>query len=95
MTPPASDIPDAHAVIVLLMLSPAAAETAAPVIEERLATGSSTRTGEPYADFFPRQTVEAVERSPVVLIDLTLGESTPPGILMQMLFSRDLEFLAW
>ncbi len=37
----------------------------------------------------------AVPGSPVVVIDLTLGESTSRAILMQMLFNRDLGFLAW
>lgn len=89
------DSPDAHAVIALLTLSPEAAGIAAPIIEDRLATGSSTQTDRPYAELFPRRTVEAVPEVPVVLIELTLGEETHRGILMQMLFNRDLGFLAW
>ncbi len=81
--------------VVALIGSPDAADDAAPITEDRLATGASARTVLPFTEFFPRRTVEAVPRSPVVVIDLTLGESTSRAILMQMLFNRDLGFLAW
>lgn len=88
VTPPARGV-------VVLMGSPDAADIAAPIIEERLAAGASAVTGQPYAEFCPRHTVEAVPQASVVLIDLTLGEGTSRAILMQMLSSRDLGFLAW
>ncbi len=94
-TPPSSDIPDARAVIVVALQSPDAAEAAAPIIEERLATGASASTDQPYAELFPERSVEAVPVTPVVRIDLTLGVGIQRNILMQMLFSRDLGFLAW
>ena len=91
----ASDIPDAGAVVVVVMQTPDAAETAAPIIEERLATAASSATDQPYAEFFPERSVEVVPETPVVRIELTLGEGIQRNILMQMLFSRDLGFLAW
>jgi hypothetical protein len=90
-----ADGPDARAVIALQMLNADAATIAAPVIEERLATGSSKQTGLPYAELFPEQTVEVVSAMPVVRIDLALGEDVSRGILMQLLYNRDLGFLAW
>ncbi len=93
--PLSSDVPAARAVIVVVMQSPDAAKTAAPVIEERLATAASSATDQPYAELFPERSVEVVPETPVVRIDLTLGEGTQRNILMQMLFNRDLGFLAW
>jgi len=90
-----ADVADARAVIALHMLSDDAATIAAPIIEERLATESSDQTGQPYAELFPEQTVEAVSGMPVVRIDLVLGEEVSRGILMQLLYNRDLGFLAW
>lgn len=88
-------VPDAHAVAVLLMLSPEGAEMAVPVIEERLATGESIQRREPWTDLFPDSTITAVDGAPVVVVDLTLGPETHPVILIQMLMNRDLGFLAW
>ena len=94
-SPPSSDIPAARGAVVVVLQSPDAAETAAPVIEERLATATSLATDQPYAELFPERSVEAVPETPVVRIDLTFAEDTQRNILMQMLFSRDLRFLAW
>ena len=88
-------VPDAHAVAVLLMLNPEGAAAAVPVIEERLATGESMQTREPWSDFFPESTVAAVDGAPVVVVDLTLGPERLPVVLTQMLMNRDLGFLAW
>lgn len=90
-----ADGPDARAVIALQMINADAATIAAPIIEERLATGSSEQTGLPYAELFPEQTVEVVSAMPVVRIDLAFGEDVSRGILMQLLYNRDLGFLAW
>jgi hypothetical protein len=89
------DIPDARAVAVALMLDPASAEAAVPIIDERLATGTSARTLEPLTTLFPDWEVRAIEGAPVVVVDLALGESTAPNILVNMLLHRDLGFLAW
>lgn len=87
--------PDARAVAVLLMLDPELAEAAVPVIEERLATGQSIESGEPFADSFPERSVAAVPGTPVVTVDLTLAPDVSPRILVSMLYNRDLGFLAW
>ena len=92
-TPPGT--PDARAVAVLLMLSPDAAETAATVVEERLATGSSTHYERPYAELFPERVVQVVPATAVLLVELTLGPDAPRNVLTQLLYSRDLGFLGW
>jgi hypothetical protein len=87
--------PDARVGAVLLLLTPEAAERAAPVVEERLETGTSIATGEPYAGYFPEHTVTAVAGAPVVVIDLALAEDRSSNILINMLYNRDLGFIAW
>lgn len=89
------DRPDANAVIVLRMRNADAATSAVPVLVERPATESSEQTKLPYADLFPERTVEAMSGTPEIWITLTLGEGVSRGILMQLLYSRDLGFLAW
>lgn len=87
-------VPDAHAVAVALMLTPEMAEMAVPVVEERLETGESAISEQPYSDLFTGFEVRAVPSTPVVVIDLSLGE-TSPNVLANMLYARDLGFLAW
>lgn len=93
--PQPPDTPDARAVVVLLMDGVDQAERAVAIVEERLATGSSAQTGQPYADLFPERVVRPVPDEPIVLIELSFGEETSRFILSQLLFSRDLGFLAW
>ena len=78
----------------LLMPGPAAAEDAVPIIEERLATGSTLADGRPFADIFPDPTVTAIPEDSLVLIDLPFGK-TQRGILLRLLITRDLGFIAW
>ena len=94
-TSPVADVPDARAVVIVAMHSPDAAQTAAPIIAERLATQASVVTDEPFAEIFPQRTVEPIPGSPIVVVDLVLGEGTGRDILMRLLFARDLGFLAW
>lgn len=89
------DTPNARAVIALLMFSPAAAEQTAPIVEERLASGSPITIDQPFAELFPERTVRVVPGEPVVLIDLSLGKETPQNILQRLLRNRDLGFIAW
>lgn len=86
--------PDARVFVALLTISPRAAEQSVPIIEERLATESTASTNQPFTELFPEYTVEAVSDEPVVLIDLSLGEAHR-NILLRLLFSRDLTFIAW
>jgi hypothetical protein len=90
-----ADTPDARAVALLLMLTPEAADTAAAIVDERLATASSERLGQPFSQMFPERDVRVVPGTSVVLVDLTLGDGLQANILTQMLYSRDLGFLAW
>jgi hypothetical protein len=88
------DTPTGRAFIALLMPGPAAAEDAVPVIEERLATGSTLSSRQPFAELFPDPTVTALPDEAIVLVDLPFGE-TQRGILLRLLYARDLGFIAW
>lgn len=94
-TTPGAEAPDARAVVIVAMLSPEDAQVAAPIIAERLVTQASVVTDEPFAEIFPEWTVEPVPGSPVVVIELVLREGIGRDILMRLLFTRDLGFLAW
>ena len=89
---PDPSIPDAQVLIRLLMLAPGTAEQAAAVVEERLATLSSLRTGEPYADLYRSWATEVLADGQVLGIELT-----PPfaRTIFDGLFARDLLFIAW
>jgi hypothetical protein len=86
--------PAARFDIAVLMTTRGGAERAVPVIEERLASGT-TRDGEPYAELFPERTVRVAPEAPVVRIELSLGEGTSPRMLFDMLATREPGFLAW
>jgi len=88
------DAPTGRGFIGLLMPGPAAAEDAVPVIEDRLANGVTIADGQPFADIFPDPTVTAIPDEALVLIDLPFGE-TQRGILLRLLITRDLSFIAW
>lgn len=92
-TPPA--VPDARAVAMMLMQSPAAAQEAVPVVEARLATGEAPTTGWAYSDLFAVWDVQAVPSTPVLVIELSLAPETRPHVLFDMLMRGDLGFLAW
>ena len=100
-TPEAMPAPSARLVVALSMTSPDAAETAATVIAERLATGrtSPVMSGEmadrPWAELFPERVVRAVSGEPAVLIELAPAPGVRPFILPEMLFQRMPGFLSW
>jgi hypothetical protein len=100
-TPEATPAPPTRLVVVLSTTNPDAAETAATVIAERLATGrtSPLMSGEmadrAWAELFPGRTVRAVSGEPVVLIELAPAPGVRPFILQEMLFQRMPGFLAW
>lgn len=91
---PSSEVEPAGAVAVLLMQRSSDAETAVPVIEERLKSGESLVTRRPFLDIFADYDVEAIPGEAIVSIDLVLGDA-PPNILIKMLYQRDLGFIAW
>jgi hypothetical protein len=70
-----------------------AAAEAAPIIRERLETGSFQSTGEPYTDRFASWQVDVVERQPLVVISIESKDR--PIDLRGMLYQRDVGFLAW
>jgi hypothetical protein len=100
-TPAGSAMPPVRLVVALSMTGPDAAETAAMVIVERLATGRSSplMSGEtadrPWAELFPQRSVRAVSGEPAVLIELLPVPGVWPFILQEMLFQRMPGFLAW
>ena len=100
-TPEAIPTPSARHLVALSTISAGAAETAASVIVERLATGrtSPLMSGEmadrPWAELFPERVVRAVPEEPVVLIELMPAPGVRPFLLQEMLFQRMPGFLAW
>jgi hypothetical protein len=100
-TPEAIPAPAARLVVALSMTGRDAAETAATVIAERLATGKTSplMSGEmadrSWAELFPERTVRAVSGEPAVLIELVSALGVRPFILQEMLFQRMPGFLAW
>lgn len=76
----------------LLMASEEDAETAVSVIEERLETGESVATQEPWSEIFSDWTVAAVANAPVVTVEL---ETERPALWFNLIFQRDTGFLAW
>jgi hypothetical protein len=92
---PQPDIPQAQFEIALLLPTPEAAETAVRVAEERLATQSSLRTRQPLTDYFSSWESRVLEDVPVAVLELQFGPEVFPQIWFQMIFARDLAFLAW
>ncbi len=88
------DAPTGRGIVILLMPGPAAAENAVPVIEERLMTGTTLSNQQPFAELFPDPTVTALPDDAVVVVELPFGEAYR-GILLRLLYSRDLGFVAW
>jgi hypothetical protein len=100
-TPEAIPTSSAQLIVVLSTINPDAAETAATVIAERLATGrtspliSGEMADRSWAELFPERTVRAVSGEPAVLIELMPAPRVRPFILQEMLFQRMPGFLAW
>lgn len=93
---PAIDaVPAARFEINLLTTDPAAAETAVAVATARLETGRSSITDQPYSEFFATWTGESVAETSVARLELEFAEGVNPGTWLQMLFRRDLAFIAW
>jgi hypothetical protein len=69
------------------------AATAAAVIERRLAKGRSLRADVPWSELFQGWEISVVGDRPIVLIALEVGDRR--SIWFNLLYSRDLGFLAW
>lgn len=87
-----ADIPDAEAIAVVVTVNDGAAWTVAEVIDARLRDESGPIA---WSEFFTSWSVHVVEEEPVARVELALAPDRPPGILVQMLFNRELGFLAW
>ena len=99
-TPEGAPAPTARLVVILSTTNPDAAETAAMVIEERLATGRTsplmgTMADRSWTELFPERMVRAGADESAVLIELATGPGVRPFILQEMLFQRIPGFLAW
>jgi hypothetical protein len=88
---PVTEVPPARAVAVVVTTNSQAATTVAEVIEARL----DGTTPVNWADFFAARTITVVEDEPVVTVELELAANTSPNILTDMLYRRELGFLAW
>lgn len=92
---PQPDIAPAQFEIALLLSSQDAAATAAQVVEDRLATQFSMRTRQPLTDYFASWNSRVLEDRPVAVLEIDFAPDVQPRIWVQMLFARDLVFLAW
>jgi hypothetical protein len=87
--------PRARFVVSLLFADRAAAETAGPIVESRLETGASRYTGRPFGDYFATWAVQVAAEAPVLVVDISFVEETPPDVSFFMFIGRDLGFVAW
>jgi hypothetical protein len=94
-TTASSEIPAARFDINLLMADAASADTAVEVATERLETALSVATGKPYAEYFANWTGRAVTGTSVARLQIHFADGVSQGIWLQMLFQRDLLFIAW
>jgi hypothetical protein len=85
-------IPAAKAIAVVVTVNDSAAWTVAVVIDSRLRDDSGSIA---WSEMFAAWSVHVVEDEPVARVELELAPDRPPGILLQMLFNRELGFLAW
>lgn len=87
-----ADMPTAKAIAVVVTVNDGAARTVGKVIDTRLRDDGGPLA---WSEFFAAWSVQVVEEEPVVRVELELAPDRPPGILLQMLFNRELGFLAW
>ena len=85
-------IPAAKAIAVLVTVNDGAAWTVAEVIDARLGDDTGPIA---WAEMFAVWSVQVVEDEPVARVELALAPDRPPGVLLQLLFNRELGFLAW
>jgi hypothetical protein len=93
--PVTANAPTAEGAIALLFGDGADAVAAAQVIGNRFASGTSELTKEPYDSYFSDATVTATPDSPLVTMNLGPSQGGSVAVLFQMLYQRDLGFLAW
>jgi hypothetical protein len=89
------DPPAARFVLAMLMADASAATAAVPIIESRLATGVSSRSGEPWAALFAAWTVDVAPGAPVVLVEIEFAPTISPRLWLYLYEFRDLGFVSW
>lgn len=94
-TEPVITMPPATLIYRLLMTQPGTADDAATVADDRLGTMNSAANAQPYTELFGSWEATAVSDDTILAIDLTAAEGRPVSFWPQLLFSRDLLFLAW
>jgi hypothetical protein len=79
----------------LLVGRDADAENALAIIEQRLDKLLSLVSRQPYRDLLTLREASVSEDGSVILLDLDFGEERLPSLWIDLLFQRDLLFLAW
>ncbi|MEA2532084.1 MAG: hypothetical protein QOG89_3728 [Thermomicrobiales bacterium] len=92
---PQPDIPPAQFEIALLLPSHDAAVTAARVATERLATQRSLATSQPLTDYFASWDARVLPNRPVAVLELNFAPGIQPRLWVEVIFRRDMPFLAW
>ncbi|MCC6792087.1 MAG: hypothetical protein IT336_10385, partial [Thermomicrobiales bacterium] len=92
---PLIEMPPATLVYRLLMVQPGTADEAAAIVDERLSTLTTPSTGQPLTELFGSWEAIAVAEGDVLALDLLPAEGRPTSFWPQLLFRRDLIFLAW
>jgi hypothetical protein len=92
---PQPDIPPARFEIALLFPNQDAAQTAAQVATDRLGTARLASADRPLTDFFSSWQAQVLPDAPVLVLELDFAPGIQPAVWAQMLFRRDLVFLAW
>ncbi|MCC6791058.1 MAG: hypothetical protein IT336_05190 [Thermomicrobiales bacterium] len=92
---PLIEMPPATLVYRLLMIQPGTADEAAAIVDERLSTLTTPSTGQPLTELFGSWEATSVAEGDVLALDLLPAEGRPTSFWPQLLFRRDLIFLAW
>ena len=94
----AADLPQPHAVAVVMPADPADAAMVAETVTRRLTTesllGGDGLLGRPWTDAFTAMSVETAP-SGAVVIDLTPAEGVPADLLVTLVQQRNLSILYW
>lgn len=92
---PLAELPPAQVVFRALLAGSGAAASAVGIVDKRLESLDSATTGAGYGELFASWDVRSEQDAPVLDVDLTLAEDVTAGIWLQLIFRRDLLFLAW
>lgn len=90
-----SGVTRAEVIIILTMAGAGTAHRAAETVEIRLGSLHSTSNGRPYSEMFTSWRVEPATGGDLLSITLQPAPGTVPSVWAQLLYQRDLLFLAW